>query len=295
MTTRGLLTLCSTALLAAATACAGASNQAQPTPTPTGSPTTTPAPSAPPTGSAPATTPASALVATHVYFLRGEKVVAAHRDVAVTGGAVATATMRALLAGPTAAERAAGVTTTVPAATALRGVTITNGTADVDLTAAYASGGGTLSMSARLMQVTFTLTQFPTVQRVTFRLDGTRVTVFGGEGIMLDRPVTRATYESFLPAIFIESPAMGETVSSPVTVRGVANVYEGQFNLEVTDAKGAVLASAPGHAAMGEFAPFTATLRFSVTAPGPGRVTGFDYSAKDGSRILDYVVPVTLR
>ena len=229
-----------------------------------------------------------------VYFLRGEKVAPAYRQVWVENRAVAAATMRALLAGPTAAERAAGLSTAIPAGTSLRGVAITAGTARVDLTGRYESGGGSLSMSARLMQVVFTLTQFPSVQRVTFLLDGTAVRVFGGEGTMLDHPATRDQYASFLPAIFIDSPAFGEPVSSPLTVRGVANVFEGQFLVEVTDATGRVLARAPAHAAMGRYTEFATTLRFTAST-GPGQVTGYDHSAKDGRRILDYTVPVVLR
>jgi germination protein M len=287
------------ALLVLAAGCGGtapASNQSNPTtvaPT-TATPTTATPTTATPTAVAPTTTAPGAL-STHVYFLRGEKVVAVHRDVLVVSAATATAAMRALLAGPTVTERAAGVTTTIPAGTQLRGVAVANDTADVDLSAAYESGGGSLSMSARLMQVVFTLTQFPTVQRVTFRLEGKAIAVFGGEGIIIDRPATRAQYESFLPEIFIESPAMGETVTSPLTVRGVANVFEGQFLVEVTDATGTVLVRAPVNASMGMHTAFTSSLRFAVETPGPGRVTGFDYSAKDGSRILDDVVPVILR
>lgn len=286
-TIKGLLVITSAALLAGVAACGGTTPTANESPEPSTTATT-------PTQSA-TTEPATTQMSTRIYLLRGEKVVSVHRDVAVTGSAVAAATMRALLEGPSAAERAAGLGTTIPTGTRLNGVTIKDGTADVDLTAAYESGGGSLSMFARLMQVTFTLTQFPTVQRVTFRLDGKPVTVFSGEGIIIDHPATRAQYESFLPPIFIDSPAMGESVTSPVTVRGVANVFEGQFNLEVTDATGKVLATGAGHASMGSYTAFSTTLRYTVSTPTAGKVIGFDYSAKDGSRIDDYVVPVTLK
>lgn len=269
-------------------ACGGSSTpSAQPSRTPA---TTSASPSPPPS-----TAPATVVRPAHVYFLHGEKVVSVHREVQVSSGAVAAAAMRALLAGPTAAERVAGLTSAVPTGTQLRGITIAGGTADVDLSGRYESGGGSLSMSARLMQVVFTLTQFPTAQRVTWRLDGKPVTVFGGEGIVLDHPATRAQYTSFLPPIYIDSPAWGETVSSPLTVRGLADVFEGQFLVEVTDASGKVLVRQPAMAAMGTHTAFTTTLTFTVTGPGSGRVTGFDYSAKDGARIDDTVVPVTLR
>lgn len=273
-------------------ACGGSSTpSAQPSRTPTPAATTaTVSPSTSPPASA-----ATVVRPTHVYFLHGEKVASVHRDVQVTDGAIASAAVRALLAGPTAAERAAGLSSAVPAGTQLLGLRIAGGIAVVDLSARYAAGGGSLSMSARLMQVVFTLTQFPTVRGVTWRLDGRQVRVFGGEGIVLDHPATRAQYRSFLPPIFIESPAWGETVSSPVTVRGLADVFEGQFLVEVTDAAGALLVRQPAMASMGMHTSFTKTLSFTVARAGSGRVTGFDYSPKDGARIDETAVPVTLR
>jgi N-acetylneuraminic acid mutarotase len=49
-------------------------------------------------------------------------------------------------------------------------------------------------MQVRLAQVVYTLTQFPTVRRVRFALDGTPVNVFSSEGIVLDHPVGRGDY-----------------------------------------------------------------------------------------------------
>src|SRR5439155_26106165 len=105
--------------------------------------------------------------------------------------AVGGAAIDALLARPSATERAHGIGTLVPADTSRLGLDISGGTATVDLSSEYQSGGGSLSMTMRLAQVVYTLTQFPTVQRVALHLDGEPVTVFSGEGIVLDRPQTR--------------------------------------------------------------------------------------------------------
>lgn len=259
------------------------SSRSSPTETPSTSTSTTSPPSPGPE------------LAVHVYLLRAEKVASVHRDVPVAYGLGARATVRTLLSGPTAHERSLGLSTTIPAASRLLGLTIRHGTADVNLNAAYESGGGSLSMTARLMQMVFTLTQFTPVQRVTFRIEGKHVSVFGGEGVVLDHPVTRDAFQSFLPPIFIDSPAIGETVSNQITVHGLANVFEGQFLIELTNADGKVLVRKPARAAMGRYANFTTVLRFSVTHAQQGRVTAFDRSAKDGSRVDDYVVPVELR
>jgi hypothetical protein len=230
-----------------------------------------------------------------VYFLQGEKLVSVQRRRMVVAQAVAGFAIRALLQGPDRAERAAGLSTTIPTGTRLSRITIRNGTADIDLSAAYASGGGTLSMTARLAQVVYTLTQFSTVQRVTFRLDGTPVTAFGGEGIVLDKPVTRARFTELLPPIFVDTPARGATVRSPVRISGVADVFEGQFIVEVRTATGRVLVRGSGHAAMGMYAPFSVKLSYKVTHTQAGSVVAYDRSAKDGS-VIDLVkVPVILR
>ncbi len=111
-----------------------------------------------------------------------------------------TAAVRALLAGPTLDERAAGIATAIPADTRLLGISIARGVATVDLTSEYQSGGGSLSMEVRLGQVVYTLTQFPTVRGVLFELDGAPVNVFSSEGIVLDHPVGRADYRDLRPA-----------------------------------------------------------------------------------------------
>ena len=70
-------------------------------------------------------------------------------------------------------------------------------------------------MFMRLAQVVFTLTQFPTVEGVNFKLDGEPIDVLGGEGIIIDHPMSRADYEDMSPAILVESPTVGDTVRQP--------------------------------------------------------------------------------
>jgi germination protein M len=84
-----------------------------------------------------------------------------------------------------------GVSTAIPAGTQLLGISIDGGVATVDLTSEYQSGESSHSMQVRLGQVVYTLTQFPTVQSVRFRLDGAPVNVLSSEGIVLDHPVGR--------------------------------------------------------------------------------------------------------
>jgi N-acetylneuraminic acid mutarotase len=55
-------------------------------------------------------------------------------------------------------------------------------------------------MQMRLGQVVYTLTQFQTVKRVRFALDGAPVNVFSSEGIVLDHPVGRSDYQNLAAA-----------------------------------------------------------------------------------------------
>ncbi|GEM_PF-770761 len=101
------------------------------------------------------------------------------------------AALRALLRGPSAAERARGIASEIPPATTLRGVRIRDGVAEVDLSPSFGAGGGTTSMTARLWQVVYTATQFSQVRAVQIVLGGHRVPALGGEGLMIDRPIAR--------------------------------------------------------------------------------------------------------
>jgi germination protein M len=176
-------------------------------------------------------------VSLEVWFAKDDTLVARKRTHALTPR-VATAAVTALLEGPSRAERAAGLTTAIPAGTRLLGIAIAGGVATVDLTSEYQSGGGSLSMQTRLGQIVYTLTQFPTVRAVRFRLDGAPVDVFSGEGIVLDHPVGRSDYADLLPVITVVMPAQGARVTSPVRVSGSANVFEANVTVQVLDANG---------------------------------------------------------
>lgn len=112
---------------------------------------------------------------------------------------VAANAIRALIAGPTPDEADTELSSSIPPDTLLLGLNIADGTATIDLSREFESGGGSFNILSRLAQVVYTLTQFETVDDVVFHLDGERVTVFSGEGVLLEDPVERSDYESILP------------------------------------------------------------------------------------------------
>ncbi len=245
-------------------------------------------------GSSVTTSPSTDLVQLSVYFVSSEKVRPVHRMVPRTQG-VAAAAVQELVKGPTAAEKGLDgrLSSAVPSATRLLGISVKDGVALVDLSKEFASGGGSLSMSLRLAQMVYTLTQFPTIDSVNFALDGKRISVFGGEGIILDHPVGRKDYEELTPAILVEDPTLGDRVTSPLSLRGTANVFEAVFQVELLDGNGAVLAKTRVQASSGTGTRgrFAATLRFSP-ATSEGRLVAFALSPKDGSRIDVVTIPV---
>jgi germination protein M len=252
-------------------------------------PSDEPVESEPPATVAPAPTPTSApdgATSVKIYLFMDEKLVPVRRQVDATR-AVGRAALNALFDGPTAEESAASppLTTSVPDGTILLGLDIADGLATVDLSREFESGGGSASMFGRLAQVVYTLTQFPTVKQVAFQLDGEPVTVFSGEGIVLDEPSDREDYEAFLPSVFVERPTWGATLGNPVRVSGIANVFEAVFFVEVRDADGDTLAEERVMATCGTgcWGTFDVTIPYDVSRRQEGSVVTYNLSAMDGS------------
>lgn len=80
--------------------------------------------------------------------------------------------LRALLAGPTAAEYRSGLRTAIPSTVGARVVRLSQRTAVVGLSGTMPSTKDTLTTIKRLSQIVFTLTQLPHVQRVSVLLNG---------------------------------------------------------------------------------------------------------------------------
>lgn len=241
------------------------------------------------------TLPATGSTTVRVYFSRDEKMAATTRVVAKTQQSGAAA-MKALLEGPTAEEKDAGMVTCIPAGTTFLGLDIKNKVATVNLSAEYASGGGSLSMFTRLAQVVFTLTQFPTVEGVRFKLDGKLIDTLGGEGIIVDEPVGRDDYEDMSPAILVESPTLGQTVGSPMRIIGTANVFEAAFQINITNWDGLIIAkkTVMASSGTGTRGTFDVTIPFGIDKAGLGSLIVFSDSPKDGSNINVVEIPLHL-
>ncbi len=229
-----------------------------------------------------------------IYFLRDELVGPVARTVDASD--LPTAAMEALLDGPTATEEQLGFVSNIPDGTELLGLTVDGGTATVDLSGDFESGGGSLSMMARVTEVVYTLTQFDDVDDVVFELDGEAIEFLGGEGLILDEPQTRADWDELAPAILVESPLPFEEVTSPLQITGTSNTFEATFQVIVTDGDGLIVyedfaTSTGGNGVRG---PFDVTVSFDVPTAGVGALIVFELSAEDGSQINLVEVPLTI-
>ena len=237
-----------------------------------------------------------ATIGLRVWLARSDGLVPVARTHRLTP-AVASAAIKALLAGPNARERARGISTAIPKETKLLGIAIHKGVATIDLTAEFGTGGGALSVQDRVGQIVYTLTEFPTIKKVLFHLDGAPVHVISPEGLVLDHAVTRDEYVNLLPPITVTRPTPGASVSSPVLVSGDANVFEANVSIEVLDANGKVVGKTFTTATCGTGCrgTFSKRVAFEVTKEQSGTIVVHDDDAA-GTGTPPHIVriPVTL-
>jgi hypothetical protein len=102
-----------------------------------------------------------------VWFLRSDEPVSVARTAPGIPGLV-----RALLEGPSRAERSRGLRSAIPSGSTLLDVTITRRVVTVDLGARFASGRNEDSLTARVGQLVRTLRSVPGVVGVRVRIEG---------------------------------------------------------------------------------------------------------------------------
>jgi spore germination protein GerM len=144
--------------------------------------------------------PPETLTVSLYWISAGENALGVPRTIPYTK-AVATAAMKALIAGPMDGEKTTwpAIGTAIPAGTKLLSLSIKDKVATVDLSGEFDDGGGSFAMLARLAQVVYTLEAFPTIDAVEFYLDGEKVKVFSSEGIELDGPQTLEDFSGAIP------------------------------------------------------------------------------------------------
>jgi hypothetical protein len=276
----GALVIAVAAVLAACGGGNGGSPQPTATVTVTASPSASPSPSPSPS--------ASPVTSVYLYFLRHGKLGVAERRVPQTT-MPATAAMKALLKGPTAAERAAGLDSAVASQARLNHLTVSGGVATVDLSR-YPTGAPT---DVALGQIVYTLTRFPTIKRVRIQIDGSPL-VSADVGNPASGIFRRADFDRLEPAIFVESPGVGAVLTSPFVLRGSASVFEGSFVAVLADSSGRRVVRKQVQASQG--APGRGVFRMTIpytTSATAGTLIVYSVSMEDGSRQGEVRIPVT--
>jgi hypothetical protein len=219
-----------------------------------------------------------------VWFVRAGRLAPTRR---IRPRTVATSrlTVTELLAGPSAAEAAAGLTTAVAGGATIEVVGIRDGIETVAVNAAFTAGPGAPARLRRA-QVVYSLTQFPTVTKVAFRSGGAAA----------DRPVGRDGYADLLPPIVVTAPASGEPVSNPVSVTGSADVPGATVNVRLLDRTGREITTAFTAAGCGSGCrgDYRVTVSYRLADEQPGTVEVYAISPGDGSRTHVVTVAVTL-
>ena len=181
-------------------------------------------------------------VSARVYLLRGGKVAPVARTVSAIEP---DDLLKALRAGPTSAERAAGLTSRFG-----------------------------------LAQIVYTLSQQAPSRAVAYK----------------GHSYTRADFEDETPIILVENPLPFAHVRTPLRATGTANTFEATFDYDLLGANGRVLAHhfVTATSGTGQRGTFAFTARFTVPHAEQGRLVVYEESAKDGSRIHQSEIPLTL-
>ena len=105
--------------------------------------------------------------------------------------------MSALLAGLTASELNSGYISLIPDNTKIKGIRVSDGTAFINFDENFIYNSfGREGFIGQLKQVVYTATEYSTVKRVQFLIDGKVQKYLGSEGIFIGNPLSRNSFNN---------------------------------------------------------------------------------------------------
>jgi len=126
-----------------------------------------------------------------VYFYKGDKLFAVERTLNA-GEAPLQRAIGELLAGPSPDEKLEGITTQLPAGTRVLRLRVKDQVAIIDFNRKLeAYGGGSARLEGMIAQIVYTATEIPGIEKVWIWMEGEKELVLGGEGLVLDKPLSR--------------------------------------------------------------------------------------------------------
>ena len=187
-----------------------------------------------------------------------------------------------------------GITTSIPDAVDVVGVTRSDQVVTVDMNEAFLDGaGGLLADMTMLNQLIYTAGEGVEIAEVLFTVGGQPVTTYGSEGLDLSQPVGRDSFLDQLNSVNVDSSVQGME-GTPLVVTGFANVFEATVSLQLVDEAGNVVledftTATCGTGCWGAFR-FETELPDLDTPPPTARV--FWHSAEDGAPTDVVSVPI---
>jgi spore germination protein GerM len=135
-----------------------------------------------------------------VYWLQdtGTKLELVPQPITVPSGEpnqALTVAFKTLLAGPTEGTGSS----TIPQETQLLGVRVEDDGVHVNLSEGFTTGGGSSAMIGRVGQVVYTATTLDENAKVFIEVNGQPLEVLGGEGLELEQPLTRQSFNENFP------------------------------------------------------------------------------------------------
>lgn len=107
-----------------------------------------------------------------------------------------TRTIQELLKGPSAAEINRGILSLIPEETELLSVSVREGTAYLNFNESFRFNAlGIEGYSAQIRQLVYTATDFETVERVQFLINGNIEPYLGPEGVFIGKPISQKDLE----------------------------------------------------------------------------------------------------
>ncbi|NLO21249.1 MAG: spore gernimation protein [Syntrophomonadaceae bacterium] len=208
--------------------------------------------------------------------------------------AVAQAALNELIHSTPVTEGAFNV---LPSDTRINGIQIEEGLATVDFSSQVLQANvGSSGEGLGIASIVNTLTEFPTIQRVQFIVDGDpeKGMDWWGHVGLYEQPFTKNLSVVYEPVIWVTAPVAQQVIKSPTSIKGTARVFEATVSFHLKDADGKILGR--GFTTASEGAPgrgeFEGELVFNPETAGKGQLEIFEVSMKDGSEVNKVIIPV---
>jgi germination protein M len=127
-----------------------------------------------------------------IYFLKGDSLAAVDRILRPDEAPMRKA-VEELLAGPKINEQTRGYISLIPSDVSLLDYRLENGVAILNFNKNLQPyGGGATRVRGMIAQIVYTVTALPKIDKVWIWMEGKKNIILGGEGLILDHPLTRS-------------------------------------------------------------------------------------------------------